>query len=251
MTQIALIPPISRASDIHLTGMQLVLPDVWNKSEEYRDELNKAHNDGSFVILDNGVFENQSSTPAIDLERIADECGAHEIVLPDMLHAPNITLLWAKEYKQYHTRGRKYMLVLQGNNWKEIKGMLDWAVDEPWISTVGLPRWMGDKTYKRDLSSMSRIIYAAQIAQNYRERFQLHFLGMSPFSRRECLQVETMKYVRSLDTSIPYVYGCVNEDYWDSKYILKRPPNYFELPFESVDNNYTRNNIKVLLTRYT
>lgn len=245
MTDIALIPPLSHIGDVLDTRTQLVLPSLWDRSVTYRNTYAETVRRGDLVILDNGAFEGTLwSTEA--LNKIARELRPTEIVVPDVMQSVRGTLDKVQEFQEQILPGFRYMVVAQGLDYSEFFETVRGVVEKRWVRTIGIPKHMHTTLSNGHGSSiLVRHMLAAHIQRAYPGRFHIHFLGMSEFAREEMYNRDLAKGVRSIDTSLPYVYAKCSQSLATSKHVLTRTDDYFDM--HPIDRGLVERNIMELL----
>jgi len=244
--QLALIPPKGWENYIHLSSFQLALAHI--DAGDYLREYAKAERRGDFIVLDNGIAEDEHlSTKALVIT--STRIGASELVLPDVMHDGNRTLSaigkFLKEAKQLpkpYTTGLRLMAVAHGNNTDDIQALITQYVDIAEIDTVGLPRCLVTQW-----KPAMRIDLANWTHETYPNRFQIHFLGTSHWWPREIAQAaHYAPHVRSVDTSMPFNYALAGERLDVKKpAAVKRPDGYFK-DVRDFDPDLLRRNIQTM-----
>ncbi len=181
--------------------------------------------DGDFLILDNGAAEGAEFGPP-HLHTLAAEVEANEIVVPDALRDKTETIARAKHFVPYMQPDYKYMAVLQGTTQQEVLSCLNFfdnAPDMMGITCIGIPRVLNE------IKRAFRLQFTEWlIAEQFHNKFQLHFLGASSWTREvqalaatvEGLEVENMDSVgfRGIDTSMPIQMGLIGKNITDEAY---------------------------------
>jgi hypothetical protein len=244
--QLALIPPYELADDMwQCSDISLGLAHLLHgcdRTHIYR----QAWNLSGYKILDNGAAEHAT---------ISDEAfvyaamlyGANELVIPDVLARPEQTLQKGEQFMQkYGDQDYKFMYVLQGNDMKEAAAHLRVVLDKPWwpkITCLGLPRLLVTQHHRDVRIDLAKWIHL-DLALKDRA---IHFLGASskwPTELREA--VREVPFVRSMDTSMPYVYGLDGRSV-EGGDIVNRPPNYFNYRLMEEQREYVFKNVETML----
>lgn len=241
MADIALIPPYKPQYFEYMARQtcQLALPELIRHNTSYTTFMYEQSLAEDLVILDNGVFED-NSVDVDTLFKYADAIRATEIVIPDIMHDKDATIRLMHEFKPYaleHRTQYNYMGVLQGENTFQYKQVCESFATQDWITTIAIPKYFFRKTFTH------RTQLAQWIHETYPHRFDIHFLGMDEFARAFETQYALNRVnVRSMDTSLPFVYAACKEDLYKSQHVLKRPLGYFynDQPF---DEKYLELNI--------
>jgi hypothetical protein len=249
-TQLALIPPISVAEQF-VTGRDcfLFLPQLfW--SVTYQHYVHQANKTDSLTILDNGAFEGAGVT-SDTLVQLSVENGVDEIVVPDVMREAAGTLELVQSFYASITKlqGRvstpkQLMAVVQGVSLGECVDFisaLSTCVGAQYVTTLGLPRHLLDTT--QDIRV--RLKLAKHIRHWYGKRYMVHFLGASPLWPAELCYLNELE-VRSIDTSMPFVYAYYGKKISALGPRLERPPKYFELAEHEVDKKTLAHNILAL-----
>lgn len=97
---------------------------------EYRTFYRNAHARGHFIMIDNGAAELGASVKLTQILKAADDIGADEIVLPDVLDDCDETLARTGEALDFIPIKKRAMCP-QGSTWTEwlhcAKTMVDWG----------------------------------------------------------------------------------------------------------------------------
>lgn len=241
--KLALIPPIELLEYTGETFCQLMLPQLL-ENEVYKYVYLKHCEDSSqYVILDNGANEGEDYG-IDDLVRLADIYQVDEIVLPDVIRDPSATRAKAMTVFKVHPFPQrfKYMYVLQGTNWDEFVIEAIWALAQPEVDVIGIPRHM-IATCK---NPAARYRLADQLFKWAPDR-PVHLLGGAPSVPFEIKVFNWPTNVRSHDTSSPFnfaYYGYV----LDGGHVeCKRPDKYFTQPASEFDIRITDRNVRRLM----
>jgi hypothetical protein len=245
--QLALIPPFSRLSDTYHTKYQLalahLLQDFEVNSAYCETYLQHSEDSDAYVILDNGAFEG-SLVGATDLISLANTYGVNEVVIPDTMKNERETRELARLFQTMAADnlapGIKLMFVAQGHSQFEMDMSVAWAVNQPWIGTIALPR----HTLETCKTLNARLELASWIADNSDK--EIHFLGASPLWTTEFIEARNSGIIRGMDTSMPYVYG-YHEKVLPSNEILNRPDNYFEVDMDEMQHHITLRNVIMMV----
>jgi hypothetical protein len=202
------IPPFAMLDESPgrvLPPMQLMLPHLV-KFELYSNHFKKMAGLNKYIILDNGANEG-ATTSMMDLSKVADDYGVHELVLPDVMGSFEETLSLTKFFlNQYERRiptWTKLGFVLHGVNANEVlenfERLRRIKVIYNKLGVLYIPRMLvteGNLTARIDIA---KYILTEDSTK------PIHFLGASPLWLDEIAQVP--RHVRSMDTSAPYVYA--------------------------------------------
>jgi hypothetical protein len=216
--RLALIPPDSLMEMMHRTDIHLLLPEQLERLPEAFIRSLKGYR-----ILDNGAAESDLR-PINQLLNLIDEFDFDELVLPDVLMGCDQTLQYARSYSGLKaTRPYlKLMAVAQGMNFQELMKCITGLTHMEHVDTIGLPRWM--------LSSFgiqSRVALARSLYEDDNYPKPIHCLGANAKWPGEMFELKGIKNIRSMDTSLPFVYG-LKRVWLPSDRVLWREPHYFK-----------------------
>jgi hypothetical protein len=248
-TTLALIPPISMAEQFINRDCFLLLPQLL-QAETYQRYVDKISRTNSLSILDNGAFE-EVKILSDTLVQLASEHEVDEIVVPDVMKEAAGTLEQVQNFYnsivklhgKAHTP-KQLMAVVQGVSLGECADFisaLSTCVGAQYVTTLGLPRHLLDTT--QDIRV--RLKLAKHIHHWYGKRYMVHFLGASPLWPAELCYLNELK-VRSVDTSMPFVYAFYGEKVRALGPRLERPTGYFDLTPQQVDEEILTYNIRTL-----
>ncbi len=210
------ILPIGMLEKHQTEDLLLVLPHLLQTSTTYKEFHTKATN---FKILDNGAAESRR-VGISELLDLAGEIEADEVVLPDVIGDMEATVAVFKSLPTWvWDTDQKYQAVLQGKNVDELRKCLD--LYEPKvgvITTIAFPRALNrDNPYGR------REAINELYEEVHEYGFEIHCLGAS-HPADEAKELALMGCVRSIDTSLPAVFGLEKAEL-DSGYINRQ--DYF------------------------
>lgn len=230
--RVALIPPNGMVHHTSLTDIQMVLANnIVNLEQErwYTYPYISLHRSDtpwccSHIILDNGACEGELVTPE-QLFLAAHKIAPHELIVPDVLRDSEATIKAYQEFMPRFSEWRKYyagwpdlvrrirlMVVLQGKNATECMDM--WReLEHEEIDIWGIPRHLVLD------DPMARLEIATRIRALDDNR-PLHALGAETQYPDEVRHLGA--YIRSIDTSLPYVYGMAGIE-------LHKPDNWKHL----------------------
>jgi hypothetical protein len=248
--RIALIPPFGLVNKyLHNEPHQhyLFLAPYLNGmgNIRYKNHVKQACTRGTgYTILDNGAFEGEEVDPYV-VDQIGREYGVDEIVVPDVMYDSQSTFELAKAY----TAGdrKNYMGVVQGKSYDECQELVVKYANETkceYITVLGLPKHL----LKTCNDPYVRIRLTRFIRDNYPSRYQVHFLGQSPLFVKEVQEAQHFR-VRSMDTSMPFVYAFYGINMSGNKVDdRERPENYFRLMARQFDSTLVDYNVHTLMT---
>lgn len=206
--KLALIPPLQLLAEIQDRDTFMALPHLI-KHEGYAEWLAKACNDeDKFVMLDNGAAEAIRYTP-IALAEIGKYFGVDELVATDVLRDSAMTVVNTErcvlEFLESGFKGR-IAVVAQGGSPMDAL----WCVEEimarvgMYVDTICIPRLLITK------QDNIRIQLAARLHELYADK-AIHLLGASRLHPHEVQDAARMPFIRSIDTSLPFVTGLAYE----------------------------------------
>jgi len=192
-------------------------------------------------VLDNGAAEGELA--AIDqLSRLLDTALFHEVVIPDKLTNYAWTLEAAKIYK--HLKDDfphvQMMAVVQGSTLAEITSCYNaYLHSMPWIDVIGLPRVLNEQ-----FGEQSRLKFVESFQNNPDFNGKpIHCLGAYYNWPEEIRQLKHYPIVRSMDSSMPYVYGLYGMSFDDDIGNRKRPDGYFDIVPDKVQEECIIDNV--------
>jgi hypothetical protein len=230
--KLALIPPNCLHRDMARTDFHLILP--WQTTELSADFIRSLSSD--YVVLDNGAAEG-STYGWNQLRNLAHRLLPQEIVLPDKLRDRFATFDNARQARVF-LEGLDFdvnlMAVCQGETLADIVFCANQYANIEGISVIGLPRVLNEQFGKE-----SRVKFAESFASDsHVGHMPIHCLGASYFWPQEMKELAKLPNVRSMDTSMPYVFGYAGMSLEASvpKNGIKRPDNYFGLDYPQNGN---------------
>jgi hypothetical protein len=261
MVSLALIPPHALQFDSIEPGATYLLLPQFFEDPTYRAYVKQAIETCSLSILDNGAFENVEGFPAERLASLAEEFGIKEIVIPDVLGDRQGTVdrlidFALRDLDDLSHPKPRHMAVVQGTSYDDCRRCIDQMVeikDEYALVSLkgfGIPKHLGKTTEGNEITRSSiRLRLANYIHSKYEGRFQVHFLGANPAWIGELLHLQTYR-VRSIDTSLPYVYGLqgldLNDQYVQDNVDLERHEEYFDFVPDDEQLRLIRGNIEFM-----
>lgn len=249
--QIALIPPVELIGEfMHLSDMQLILPDPWIHSDSYRYHMDQFREEfKQYRILDNGAAE---QIPVSDgaLMHLIEMTKPDEFALPDVLGDAKATFERSMEFvdrysERIKSSGAHVGFVAQGRTIDEaFDTVQDFVADTgDLVSTIFIPRLLTRN------SPNARIDLA--IALHSVSDLALHFFGMSENWPSEVARISRMTFnpVRSIDSAMPFYWGAARRSLVDG--IVSNPPhrmtNYFIQEYDQEQLELTRANVNTVL----
>lgn len=237
--QVALIcPPALLKKYGSQTRYHMALPHLYQQ-KRYRDFFKERSQAGDFIILDNGAAEKYEFGHK-HLFHIAENIGAHEIVVPDTLGDYNDTIAKGMAFARYAKPGYRYMMVAQGSNVHEAMRTVDAMATSPtftYVTTIGIPRLLNIKDRHARFKVTKYIIQ-----EGYHKALDIHYLGANkPLD--EVGYLEEAGVGRGIDTSAPIYMGMkrklIISDDW-----VRRPNDFFVM---SKDESEIQMNIDTYL----
>jgi hypothetical protein len=206
---------------------------------------------GSYVILDNGMFEDNAVTN-LELIQLAKDYNVDEIVLPDKRGDGVETLALQREFLHLYraayslvSRPPKVMAVVQGKTLKECYAHIDMISQylQPIPDIVlGFPRRLSE-----DIDRAARVDLCAYIADNRGPLFPIHLLGLSRANPREVQFIarEFKDLVRGIDTDAPFVWTAEHK-HLDTNDTAERQTHYMEMGAQQFSGHLLQHNINTL-----
>ena len=165
----------------------------------------------TYVLLDNGLFENEQRT-ASQLQKAIEKVGADEIILPDAFGDAKVTLEQSWE-ALHRLRIKRVMFVPQGSSLDQMCECLKaWLgrfdrTHKAWELSIGISS-MRRKSGSRELVRRSRI----ELMKRYREinpTVALHLLGIPNVEDFATLELPVAREcrVRGVDSSLALALG--------------------------------------------
>jgi hypothetical protein len=250
--QLALIAPYCHLVFQNTQQMQMMLP-MGLENDNYSSRYMTWGKDPSkYVILDNGMFEGHT----IQNEHLLDlaiRYRVSEIVMPDTRGSASHSeyqqrqffALWNGEAMN-GAYDCKLMAVIQGyddEGLKQVDSISRWA--PPGRVTLGFPRRMTEQRGR----THSRIDMIEQVLHKYGRSFDLHMLGMSRTWPAELKAAARQfgPFVRSMDTSAPWVYTAAGQALSEASSPADRENNYFTAPDETYTSILHSHNLDVVM----
>ncbi len=253
--QLAFIPPLSLLDTVVTRPMQLMLPQHVDIPTVKKHFL-KARRLGGHIILDNGANEGKTWS-AEDLSVIAADFFVNEVVMPDVMGDFQTTFDQAKEFlgsdKKGFRTGVAFGFVLHGRSYIDCVENYHTLLSAPklleQIGVIYLPRMLVTEDALRTRVELADYIMSIK-TPNRKLKKPIHFLGASPYWMREVKEAAklangSLKRVRSMDTSAPYVYAMRNK-YIDEGVIRRDEETYFDSVLDSEQREIAQGNCNVM-----
>lgn len=250
--KLALIPPVSRLKDTYDTNIQLALPHMLMNNPEYSKHYQELHEKSDqYTILDNGAAEGEHFDNE-DLAGLIRSYAPDEFAVPDILADSDSTVASAFHFLLDHAVDlrhegctTKFGFVAQGQDVKEACNAVDSIIDSAvghHIQVIYIPRLLVARAGKS-----ARLDVAEYIYYRYKNTLEIHLFGASVKWPQEIREATKLHYIRSMDTSLPYVYGLAKYVLNDSsKAEASRPENYFDATFDIAQQAITDANVTTL-----
>lgn len=196
-----------------------------------------------YRILDNGCAEG-ASVSVNRLGRLCETDLFHEVVAPDILGDTAFSISSASSMKHFKELipGIKVMAVVQGKSLAEVMKCFGALYYMDWIDVIGMPRILNIQFGKE---SRVKLCMSLNNDPAFNQK-PFHCLGSYYPWPEEAKELRAIPLVRSMDTSLPYVFGYHDLTFDDVvPPSISRPPNYFEwVPDEKqeavIDQNVKR-----------
>jgi hypothetical protein len=248
--QVALIPPYNYVAFTGIRPMQMILPSLL-KNTFYRIAYSPKIMNESFVILDNGMYEDNMMSNE-NLIELVDRWQVDELVMPDVREDMNGTLeatdTFLNMYEQVQLdKEPSLMAVIQVEREIDIPEFIKRMIGiehnhfGPNKFSWGIPRRLVEKFGPH--IRMHIVDTLEEMAPEY----PIHLLGYARNGDHPNVfnEVRALAWrVRSIDTDAPFVWACHDADIRMDSTPHERPSNYDGLI--SIDRNLIRTNIKAL-----
>ena len=196
--KMAEILPIAHLEDTKDNYYHMCLAHIVFQSEIYKTFYKRMSSEGKFVLIDNGVAENNQLDNS-ELLKIYKEINPTEIVLPDTIcncvDTLRKTLSFVYEYRKLPY---SFMGVPQGKNINEWLSCAKVMLLESRINTLGISKFLNIET--DDKYVRYKVIYELMkiIKDMNRNDIEIHLLGC----------VESPKVINYIHECFPVVRGC-------------------------------------------
>lgn len=235
--RLGLIPPNSMLSFLDETNFQLLLPWQMDKIPEaslQRPEV--------FRVLDNGAAEG----PTYSLNALANLVRKYkfdEVVAPDKMKDCEASIAGVKSMGPFKDQfpGIRVMGVLQGESIAELMKCLNAYRYSGLVDTIGLPRVLNHQHGRHfRLTFLDTVLNDSEW-----EGLTIHCLGAMYTFPEEIKYIAEYSQVRSMDSSVPFVYGLRGktfDDRWHPNWV--RPDNYFDYDVKPSDWEVCEDNVR-------
>lgn len=233
--EVALIPPYSELARIRNRMFQMILPSGL-KDSRYRGAYFPPRMSGKFVILDNGMFEDDMFTTE-NLIELVDKWAPDELVMPDVRGDMESTLeamdRFLNVFEQIHFDWTPtLMAVVQVDSAKQIPEFIQRAIDLEGVHvgnegafTFGIPRRLVET-----IGTFARV-NVVDFLQEMVPDNAIHLLG---YARNGCDPKEFNEFkelsdrVRSADTEAPFLWAYCGS-YLTNPTPYERPGNWMNI----------------------
>ena len=250
--KLALIPPFRHINAIRHTSYQMALPVHWSHEGSIK-AFKAAHKRGDYIIMDNGVAEAEIDPVENrmrsfqEVQDLAYEISAHEIVLPDVMGNKDFTIQKVLEALAFvDTQTFNFMGVLQGQTIDEIKEMVHFYRNEvPFVTCLGIPRHL-PTTLSMESTRVEIAYFIRQTEEPGAEQIDIHLLGTNPKVADELSGYGRhfrQLGVRGVDTSMPFHAALQGITLGNDVTEVKREPNYFGAKIPSTKSEQVWHNI--------
>lgn len=201
---LALIPPFKLLEDTSITYTQMVLPHLLRYPDYKAVYSQLCGSSFDHVIMDNGAAESQVVEDE-DLIEAATALGVDELVVPDVMGDATLSVNRSRDFiakVKSLSPDLPLGVVVQGTDLVDAVWCLAELLNtDVKIKTVYIPRLLV-RAKHHDI----RIQLASHVKEQ-ESNVDVHFLGASPLWCSEVLEAARSGLVRSIDTSLPYMYG--------------------------------------------
>jgi hypothetical protein len=230
---------------------EYILPYFYLRYPEYKAFYHQCKEEGRFSILDNGLFEGETYTTDALLNLIG-LLNPDIFVVPDEWNDYMKTFEHAKEWAIYnnHNPSTNLMIVLQGEDFSEIKRLYKWCYDLGYRyfalnhSSVAYEKLFPHKNMLVS-KMMGRIQMVHLMSEVFHDDVYVHLLGAS--LPQEFMYYEGYDFLKSVDTSNPILVGANKETYGSFGGMLTKPKDKMEKFFEQdmlPNMNFITENVK-------
>lgn len=215
-------------------GYHMALGQALVQSRAYRKYYRRLGRRDRFIIVDNGAAEPEAErVPFSNVRDAAEEIGADEIILPDVIRDCSATLTEISKHEKIIREIPPYrrFVVPQGETieeWSfcltEISRMIDFA-------TIGIPKHL------ERLDDGRRSAVAAVRSMHQFDSCPLHYLGIWENPLQEIRRMCRQRWpIRGIDSGAPIAYAQKNQPMDISSHVSLEW-NAPHVPVEAVDHN--------------
>jgi len=246
---------------LNYNDYQYVLPFFWDRFPKYKEfMLDYRKHKGSFIILDNGLFEGEVPTHQ-ELINMIYQIKPDIFIVPDEWNDIDKTHVNAKYWMGLKRSGvlpeeTELMVVLQGKTFSELKRLYIQCIDLGYNhfalnhSSVAYDSIFGEdqESYNNELArkSSGRIQLVQELVDEkiMKPYHYIHLLGCSLPVEFLYYQPKLARYINSLDTSNPIIAGILEHKYISRIGLLDKPKQKMESFF---DKNLESTQIDIIL----
>lgn len=196
------------------SSTHLVLAHIVDKDPVYAQFYARMSKAGHRIIMDNGAFELGHSYDPDKLFGLAEQCGAHAIVLPDYPFRPvHETIEAAKKYIPiFKQAGFQTFFVPQSEkgDFSDVKYGYEWAAGHPDIDIIGMSILTFPNALPNVHPAMARVVGTSLMINDniFTGKKYHHYLGLID-AALEIPSLIRLGVVDSLDSSNP-VWAAIN-----------------------------------------
>lgn len=226
ITPISYLDMFAVASDRHL-----VLAHLVDRDERYRQFYKTRSAMGDYIMMDNSAYELHEPYSPEKLMHLAEQCGAHAIVLPDYpFQEAEVTIEAAREFApQFKAAGYHTFFVPQSK-----KGDLEdwvrayvWAANNPDIDIIGMSILGIPNALPQVDPAYARVVMTAilQSTGAFAKNKAHHYLGLNAGPGLEIPSLLRLNALTSIDSSGPVwsgIHGHAYSDEYDSLQAVKK-----------------------------
>jgi hypothetical protein len=210
--KLAYIAPTCALNQVSSLGnIEFCLAPYALKDKKYKQYFIDAKEKGRYVIMDNGVAEND----LIDDNKMTDlaiEMKVDELVIPDTIGNYEKTIQQREEFliKYYYKLKKsniKLQSVIQGNTYSEYLCDYEQLEQNEFIDVIGIPFrmdycWANDANSREQNGCFNRVLFVATVANG---RKPIHLLGCN--CSKEIFLFNEVSRIRSMDSKLMCRYG--------------------------------------------
>lgn len=200
--KLATIAPPQYAKHIAHAGYHMALGQHLMDDPTYLNVYRTVHRRGGFILVDNGAAEGDIR-PFIDVVAVANEIGADEIAMPDVLRDGPATFEVASDpYALGLVPPHRRMMIPQGNSWEEWRECARSMVQTLDFATIGIPKHLERLEWGRGRALL--ILNELGVLSEY----NIHLLGVWADAEAEVRRaLSVYRNIRGIDTGAPIAYA--------------------------------------------
>jgi hypothetical protein len=212
------VPLCLLEDSLKFNDYQYILPHLIDKFPQYKEFMLKYREQPeSFIIQDNGLFENVNHTEEDLIEKI-NLTKPDIFIVPDMWNNPSVcknnAKHWMRNIKPQLPESTQLMVVLQGRNRAEIIGLCQ---DYKWLGYKHIACNHSSAAYQTVsyfhnplLNQMFGRLYLVSYMKQYDyidNTDYIHLLGASIVDEFKYYSGPDFEFIKSCDTSAPIISG--------------------------------------------